>query len=67
MFLLKLGLPEDKAKQFNSVVSPLVVKVDGQQITLSRQVQGDTVFTLGQEFEDKMPTGHVLKVCITLN
>lgn len=67
MLLLNLGLPEDKAKQFNSVVSPLVVKVDGQQITLSRQVQGDTVFTLGQEFEDKMPTGHVLKVLITLN
>ncbi|GLV32459.1 hypothetical protein CBL_00831 [Carabus blaptoides fortunei] len=66
-YLTGIGLPEDKAKQFNLVVSPLVVKVDGQKITLCRQVQGDTEFTLGQEFEEKMPTGHVLKSIGTLN
>lgn len=61
-YLTGIGLPADKAKEYNSVVSPLTVKVEGNKITLSRQVQGDTVFTLGEEFDDKMPTGHVLKV-----
>lgn len=59
-----IGLPADKAEEFNKVIGSLTVTVDGQKITLSRQVQGDTVFTLGVEFEEKMPTGHTLKVSI---
>lgn len=60
-----VGLPEEAAKKFNALSPGLEFVVQGNKYTIktdSGVKNTATAFTLGEEFDDAMPTGDILKV-----